>query len=176
MDRESAASPTNRIDAFQDVVVPALSRRRYAIAPRRMCAALWRCWRQSVPDPWFGYEFAGLLRGAHTCVWHNAMTGLDASAGAEILLEDFIHPGGIALKNPFGDRTGYYNAQAWFPVLTIERMPLWRDGIYHGNYMGRAPHDEPSVMGMALNDVFVPILRKVFPNIVDFYQPPEARS
>ena len=129
-----------------------------------------------VPDTLSEYEFAGLLRGARTRVWHSAMTGLDAPAGAEILLEGFIHPNDTALEGPFGDHTGYYNAQAEFPVLTIERMSLRRDAIYHGSYMGRAPHDEPSVLAMALNDVFVPILRKVFPEIVDFYLPPEACS
>ena len=81
-----------------------------------------------------------------------------------------------ALEGPFGDHTGYYNAQDHFPVMTITRMHLRRDAIYQGSYMGRAPHDEPSVMAMALNDVFVPILRKVFPEIVDFYLPPEACS
>jgi 4-hydroxy-3-polyprenylbenzoate decarboxylase len=104
------------------------------------------------------------------------MTGLDAPAGAEIVLEGFIQPNDTALEGPFGDHTGYYNAQAVFPVLTIERMSLRRDAIYHGSYMGRAPHDEPSVLAMALNDVFVPILRKVFPEIVDFFLPPEACS
>lgn len=129
-----------------------------------------------VPDTLSEYEFAGLLRAARTRVWRSALTGLDAPAGAEILLEGFIHPGDTALEGPFGDHTGYYNAQAHFPVLTIERMRLRRDAIYHGSYMGRAPFDEPSVLSMALNDIFVPILRKVFPEIVDFYLPPEACS
>jgi len=97
-------------------------------------------------------------------------------AGAEILFESFIQPDDTALEGPFGDHTGYYNAQAHFPVFTIERMRLRREAIYHGSYMGRAPHDEPSVMAMALNDVFVPILQKIFPEIVDFYLPPEACS
>ncbi len=129
-----------------------------------------------VPDTLSEYEFAGLLRGARTRLWRSELTGLDAPAGAEILLEGFIHPGDTALEGPFGDHTGYYNAQGTFPVLTIERMRLRRDAIYHGSYMGRAPFDEPSVLSMALNDVFVPILRKVFPEIVDFYLPPEACS
>lgn len=129
-----------------------------------------------VPDSLSEFEFAGLLRGARTRVWHSELTGLDAPAGAEILLEGFIHPGDTAIEGPFGDHTGYYNAQDVFPVLTIERMRLRRDAIYHGTYMGRAPFDEPSVLAMALNDVFVPILRKVFPEIVDFYLPPEACS
>lgn len=129
-----------------------------------------------VPDTLSEYEFAGLLRGRRTHIWHSTLTGLDAPASAEILLEGFIHPGDTALEGPFGDHTGYYNAQDHFPVFTIERMHLRREAIYHGSYMGRAPHDEPSVMSMALNDVFVPILQKVFPEIVDFYLPPEACS
>jgi 4-hydroxy-3-polyprenylbenzoate decarboxylase len=129
-----------------------------------------------VPDTLSEYEFAGLLRGERTRVWHSDLTGLDAPAGAEIVLEGFIHPDDTAVEGPFGDHTGYYNAKGEFPVLTIERMSLRRDAIYHGSYMGRAPHDEPSVLALALNDVFVPILRKVFPEIVDFYLPPEACS
>ncbi|HRQ66903.1 MAG TPA: UbiD family decarboxylase [Xanthomonadaceae bacterium] len=129
-----------------------------------------------VPDALSEYEFAGLLRGERTRLWRSALTGLDAPAGAEILLEGFIQPGDTALEGPFGDHTGYYNAQADFPVLTVERLRMRTDAIYHGSYMGRAPFDEPSVLAMALNDVFVPILRKVFAEIVDFYLPPEACS
>jgi 4-hydroxy-3-polyprenylbenzoate decarboxylase len=129
-----------------------------------------------VPDTLSEYEFAGLLRGQRTRLWRSALTGLDAPAGAEILLEGFIHPHDTALEGPFGDHTGYYNAQDHFPVLTIERMHLRRGAIYHGSYMGRAPHDEPSVLAAALNEVFVPILQKVFPEIVDFHLPPEACS
>ena len=129
-----------------------------------------------VPDTLSEDEFAGLLRGARSRVWRSQATGLDAPAGAEILLEGVIHPGDTALEGPFGDHTGYYNAQGTFPVLTVERMYLRHDAIYHGSYMGRSPHDEPSVLSMALNDIFVPILQKVFPEIVDFYLPPEACS
>lgn len=129
-----------------------------------------------VPDTLSEYEFAGLLRGERTRVWRSALTGLDAPAGAEILLEGFIHPGDTALEGPFGDHTGYYNAQGTFPVFTVERLRMRQGAIYHGSYMGRAPHDEPSVLAMALNDVFVPILRKVFPEVVDFFLPPEACS
>jgi 4-hydroxy-3-polyprenylbenzoate decarboxylase len=129
-----------------------------------------------VPDSLSEYEFAGLLRGQRTRVWRSELTGLDAPAGAEILLEGSIHPGDTALEGPFGDHTGYYNAQDHFPVFTIERMRLRREAIYHGSYMGRAPHDEPSVLALALNDIFVPILQKVFPEIVDFHLPPEACS
>lgn len=129
-----------------------------------------------VPDSLSEYEFAGLLRGSRSRVWHSNMTGLDAPAGAEILLEGHIHPGDTALEGPFGDHTGYYNAQDHFPVLTVERLRMRHDAIYHGSYMGRAPFDEPSVLAMALNEVFVPILAKVFPEIVDFHLPPEACS
>jgi 4-hydroxy-3-polyprenylbenzoate decarboxylase len=129
-----------------------------------------------VPDTLSEYEFAGLLRGARTRIWRSELTGLDAPAGAEILLEGFIYPGDTALEGPFGDHTGYYNAQGTFPVLTIERMRLRSDAIYHGSYTGRAPFDEPSVLSIALNEIFVPILRKVFPEIADFYLPPEACS
>ena len=129
-----------------------------------------------VPDTLSEYEFAGLLRGERTRVWHSELTGLDAPAGAEILLEGFIHPGDRALEGPYGDHTGYYNAQGEFPVLTVQRLSLRRDAIYHGSYMGRAPHDEPSILAVALNELFVPILRKVFPEIVEFHLPPEACS
>ncbi|MBS0460935.1 MAG: UbiD family decarboxylase [Proteobacteria bacterium] len=129
-----------------------------------------------VPDTLSEYEFAGLLRGERTRIWRSALTGLDAPAGAEILLEGHIQPGDEALEGPFGDHTGYYNAQGMFPVLTIERMCLRRDAIYHGSYMGRAPHDEPSILALAMGDLFVPILRRVFPEILDFHLPPEACS
>ena len=129
-----------------------------------------------VPDTLSEYEFAGLLRGQRTRLWHSTLTGLDGPAGAEMLIEGFIEPGQTALEGPFGDHTGYYNAADHFPVLTIARMRLRPDAIYHGSYMGRAPFDEPSVLALALNDIFVPILRKVFPEIVDFYLPPEACS
>lgn len=129
-----------------------------------------------VPDTLSEYEFAGLLRGQRTRIWRSERTGLDGPAGSEILIEGVIHPGETALEGPFGDHTGYYNAAAQFPVLRIERMRLRRDAIYQGSYMGRAPFDEPSVLAMALNDIFVPILRKVFPEIVDFHLPPEACS
>lgn len=129
-----------------------------------------------IPDTLSEYEFAGLLRGERTRVWQSATTGLDAPAGAEILLEGVIHPRDTAIEGPYGDHTGYYNAQARFPVLTVERMRLRQDAIYHGSYMGRAPFDEPSVLSAALNEVFVPILQRVFPEIVDFHLPPEACS
>ncbi len=129
-----------------------------------------------VPDTLSEYEFAGLLRGERTRVWHSELTGLDAPAGAEMVLEGFIHPGDTAIEGPFGDHTGYYNAQGEFPVLTVERLSLRRGAIYHGSYMGRSPYDEPSELALALNELFVPLLRRMFPEVVDFYLPPEACS
>ena len=155
--------------AFPDKPYPVLV--AIGADPATMLAAV-----APVPDTLSEYEFAGLLRGARSRVWRSALTGLDAPAGAEILLEGFIHPGDTALEGPFGDHTGYYNAQGMFPVLTVERVRMRSGAIYHGSYMGRSPHDEPSVLSMALNDIFVPILRKVFPEIVDFHLPPEACS
>lgn len=155
--------------AFPDKPFPVLV--AIGADPATMLAAV-----APVPDSLSEYEFAGLLRGARSRIWHSAMTGLDAPAGAEILLEGHIHPGDTALEGPFGDHTGYYNAQDRFPVLTVERLRMRHDAIYHGSYMGRAPFDEPSVLAMALNGVFVPILAKVFPEITDFHLPPEACS
>jgi 4-hydroxy-3-polyprenylbenzoate decarboxylase len=129
-----------------------------------------------VPDTLSEHEFAGLLRGQRSRLWHSKLTGLDAPASAEILLEGFIYPNDRAIEGPFGDHTGYYNAQGRFPVMSVSRMSLREGAIYHGSYMGRAPFDEPSVLAGVLNDLFVPILRKVFPEIVDFYLPPEACS
>lgn len=129
-----------------------------------------------VPDTLSEFEFAGLLRGERSRVWRSRHTGLDVPAGAEIVMEGHIQPGDEAIEGPFGDHTGYYNAQGLFPVLTVDRVRLRRDAIYHASYMGRSPLDEPSVLAMALNEVFVPILQKVFPEIVDFHLPPEACS
>jgi len=135
-----------------------------------------------VPDTLSEYQFAGLLRGARTeivkCVTHD----LRVPASAEIVLEGYIHPDAndpsgyeTAIEGPFGDHTGYYNEAERFPVLTIERATMRREPIYHSTYTGKPP-DEPAVLGVALNEVFVPILRKQFPEIVDFYLPPEACS
>lgn len=129
-----------------------------------------------IPDTLSEYEFAGLLRGSRSEVWRSPLTNLYAPAGAEIVLEGFIQPGDKAVEGPFGDHTGHINGQGLYPVLTIERMHLRRDAIYHGSYMGRSPWDEPSVLAEALNDVFVPLLQNVFPEIMDFYLPPAACS
>ncbi|MCE5232233.1 MAG: UbiD family decarboxylase [Mizugakiibacter sp.] len=129
-----------------------------------------------VPDTLSEHEFAGLLRGARGHVVRSALTGLDLPASAEIVLEGHIHPGDTALEGPFGDHTGYYNAQDHFPVFTIDRVSRRGDAIYQGSWMGRSPHDEPSMLAMALNELFVPILRRIFPEIVDFHLPPAACS
>ena len=128
-----------------------------------------------VPDSLSEYQFAGLLRGAKTeivkCLSHN----LQVPASAEIVLEGYIHPGETALEGPFGDHTGYYNEQETFPVFTVERITMRCDPIYHSTYTGKPP-DEPAILGVALNEVFVPLLQKQFTEIVDFYLPPEGCS
>ncbi len=128
-----------------------------------------------VPDTLSEYQFAGLLRGARTEVARCIGPDLQVPAAAEIVLEGAIQPGETALEGPFGDHTGYYNEQERFPVFTIERITMRRDPIYHSTYTGKPP-DEPAVLGVALNEVFVPILQKQFPEIVDFYLPPEGCS
>ncbi len=152
-----------------------------------------------VPDSLSEYQFAGLLRGSRTEVVDTAVGDagvmLQAPATSEIVLEGHIplaEPGfmgrsesGVelreqggylhALEGPFGDHTGYYNERDWFPVFRIERMTHRRDPIYHTTHTGKPP-DEPAMLGVALNEVFVPILRKQFPEIVDFYLPPEGCS
>jgi len=129
-----------------------------------------------IPDTLSEYQFAGLLRGAKTEVTPAHAGGLQVPATAEFILEGFIEPGEEAEEGPFGDHTGYYNSVEKFPVFTIERITHRNNPIYPGTYMGRAPLDEPSVMSMALNEVFIPLLQKQFPEIVDFYLPPEACS
>ena len=147
-----------------------------------------------VPDHLSEYQFAGLLRGGRTettrCITHD----LAVPATAEIVLEGHIQPQTgtpdplpdgapprpasdyeLALEGPFGDHTGYYNERDWFPVFTIDRITMRRDPIYHSTYTGKPP-DEPAILGVALNEVFVPILRRTFPEIVDFYLPPEGCS
>ncbi len=128
-----------------------------------------------VPDTLSEYAFAGLLRGAKTEVVKCLSHDLQVPATSEIVLEGFLHPGEEADEGPFGDHTGYYNEVERFPVFTIERITHRRDPIYHSTYTGRPP-DEPSVLGVALNEVFVPILQKQFPEITDFYLPPEGCS
>jgi len=155
-----------------------------------------------IPDSISEYQFAGLLRGAKTELTACIGNDLRVPASAEIVLEGSIRPDPdasatlanarslgwngdlppaarngweMAIEGPFGDHTGYYNEQDWFPVFTIERITMRRDAIYHSTYTGKPP-DEPAVLGVALNELFVPILRKQFPEIVDFYLPPEGCS
>lgn len=128
-----------------------------------------------VPDTLSEYQFAGLLRGGRTEIVKCLGCDLSVPASAEIVLEGVIHPGETALEGPFGDHTGYYNEQERFPVFTIERITMRRDPIYHSTYTGKPP-DEPAILGVALNEVFVPILTRQFPEIVDFYLPPEGCS
>ena len=135
-----------------------------------------------VPDSLSEYQFAGLLRGSRTELVKAMGSGLRVPASAEIVLEGHIYPdekhaSGFehALEGPYGDHTGYYNEQDWFPVFTIDRITMRRDAIYHSTYTGKPP-DEPAVLGVALNEVFVPLLQKQFAEITDFYLPPEGCS
>ena len=128
-----------------------------------------------VPDSLSEYGFAGLLRGSRTEVAASIGNALQVPARAEIVLEGCIHPNDTAMEGPFGDHTGYYNEVDRFPVLTLDRISHRRQPIYHSTYTGRPP-DEPAILGVALNEVFVPILQKQFPEIVDFYLPPEGCS
>jgi len=128
-----------------------------------------------VPDSLSEYAFAGLLRGDKTEVTRCIGNDLQVPASAEYVLEGVIHPDEMADEGPFGDHTGYYNEVDQFPVFTVERITHRQDPIYHSTYTGRPP-DEPAILGVALNEVFVPILQKQFPEIVDFYLPPEGCS
>ncbi|MBT6106905.1 4-hydroxy-3-polyprenylbenzoate decarboxylase [SAR92 clade bacterium H231] len=128
-----------------------------------------------VPDTLSEYAFAGLLRGEKTQVTKCIGSDLQVPASAEYILEGFLHPGEEAEEGPFGDHTGYYNEVETFPVFTIDRITHRKDPIYHSTYTGRPP-DEPAILGVALNEVFVPILQKQFPEIIDFYLPPEGCS
>ena len=128
-----------------------------------------------VPDSLGEYQFAGLLRGGRTEVVKCIGNDLHVPASAEIVLEGAIHAGDLAREGPFGDHTGYYNEADDFPVFTIDRMTMRRSPIYHSTYTGKPP-DEPAMLGVALNEVFVPLLVKQFPEIVDFYLPPEGCS
>ncbi|HYG42948.1 MAG TPA: UbiD family decarboxylase, partial [Bordetella sp.] len=150
-----------------------------------------------VPDSLSEYQFAGLLRGSRTEVAQALGSELSVPAWAEIVLEGHLLPASdpramapavpdgappppdtgyeMALEGPYGDHTGYYNEQDWFPVFTVDRITMRRKPIYHSTYTGRPP-DEPAVLGVALNEVFVPLLRRQLPEIVDFYLPPEGCS
>jgi 4-hydroxy-3-polyprenylbenzoate decarboxylase len=128
-----------------------------------------------VPDNVSEYQFAGLLRGAKTELVKCLGSDLQVPASAEIVLEGFIDPEETALEGPYGDHTGYYNEQSTFPVFTIERITMRKNPIYHSTYTGKPP-DEPAMLAVALNEVFVPLLQKQYPEVVDFYLPPEGCS
>jgi len=128
-----------------------------------------------VPDTLSEYAFAGLLRDSRTEVVKSIGNDLMVPASAEYILEGYIYPDDMADEGPFGDHTGYYNEVDQFPVFTVERITHRKDPIYHSTYTGRPP-DEPAILGVALNEVFVPILQKQFPEITDFYLPPEGCS
>lgn len=128
-----------------------------------------------VPDTLSEYAFAGLLRGDKTEVIKSISNDLQVPASAEIVLEGYIMPGETAPEGPYGDHTGYYNEVDEFPVFTVTHITHRNNPIYHSTYTGRPP-DEPAILGVALNEVFVPILQKQFPEIVDFYLPPEGCS
>ena len=135
-----------------------------------------------VPDTLSEYQFAGLLRGARTEVAPALGVPLQVPASAEIVLEGHIRPDAShtsgwqhALEGPYGDHTGYYNECAEFPVFTVDRVTLREDALYHSTYTGKPP-DEPAMLGLALNELFVPLLQRAFPEILDFYLPPEACS
>ncbi len=128
-----------------------------------------------VPDSLSEHAFAGLLRGERTLLGKAMLSDLQVPASAEFVLEGYLYPGEMAPEGPFGDHTGYYNEVDEFPVFTIEKVTHRRNPIYHSTYTGRPP-DEPAILGVALNEVFVPILQKQFPEIVDFYLPPEGCS
>nr|WP_261834299.1 4-hydroxy-3-polyprenylbenzoate decarboxylase [Vibrio ishigakensis] len=128
-----------------------------------------------VPDTLSEYAFAGLLRGKKTEVVRSVSNDLDVPAGAEIVLEGYIDPNEFADEGPYGDHTGYYNEVESHNVFTVTHVTMRNNPIYHSTYTGRPP-DEPAVLGVALNEVFVPILQKQFPEITDFYLPPEGCS
>ncbi len=128
-----------------------------------------------VPDSLSEYAFAGLLRDSRTQVTQSVSNGLQVPAHAEMILEGYIEPGEMAPEGPYGDHTGYYNEVDEFPVFTVTHITHRKDPIYHSTYTGRPP-DEPAVLGVALNEVFIPLLQKQFPEIVDFYLPPEGCS
>jgi len=128
-----------------------------------------------IPDTLSEYAFAGLLRGQKTEVLTCLTSNLQVPASAEFVLEGVIEPGEMAEEGPFGDHTGYYNEVERFPVFTVKKLTHRKDPIYHSTYTGRPP-DEPAMLGVALNEVFIPLIQKQYPEIVDFYLPPEGCS
>ena len=129
-----------------------------------------------VPDTLSEYQFAGLLRGRRSRIVESTLTGLPIPQGAEIVLEGHIQPGETATEGPFADHTGYYNATADFPVFTVDRISRRENPVYLATYLGKPGEDESSIMASALNEMFIPLLQEQFPEVVDFYLPPEACS
>ncbi len=129
-----------------------------------------------IPDTISEFQFAGLLRGEKTAIADCLTHALQVPATAEIVLEGFIEADDYVDEGPFGDHTGYYNAVESFPVFTVERITHRHDPLYQGTYMGKPPLDEPSVLAKSLNELFIPLLQEQFPEIVDFYLPPEGCS
>ena len=129
-----------------------------------------------IPDTLSEYQFAGLLRGRRSRIVESRLTGLPIPHGAEIVLEGHIHPDEMATEGPFADHTGYYNSSADFPVFTVDRISHRDNPVYLATYLGKPGEDEPSIMASALNEMFIPLLQEQFPEIVDFYLPPEACS
>ncbi len=129
-----------------------------------------------IPDTLSEYQFAGLLRGRRSRIVESTLTGLPIPQGAEIVLEGHIQPGEMATEGPFADHTGYYNSTADFPVFTVTRISQRENPIYLSTYLGKPGEDEPSIMASALNEMFIPLLQAQFPEVIDFYLPPEACS
>ncbi len=129
-----------------------------------------------LPDSLSEFEFAGLLRGAKTRIARCLSHDLIVPATSEIVLEGFIEPDEMVDEGPFGDHTGYYNSVEKFPVFTVERITHRTEPVYQATYMGKPPEDEPSVLSASLNELFLPLLQEQFPEIVDFYLPPEGCS
>jgi 4-hydroxy-3-polyprenylbenzoate decarboxylase len=128
-----------------------------------------------IPDTISEHQFAGLLRGGKTELANALTVPLQVPARAELVLEGHIYPDDFAVEGPYGDHTGYYNETERFPVFTVERLTHRQNPLYHSTYTGRPP-DEPAILGVALNEVFVPLLQKQYPEILDFYLPPEGCS
>jgi 4-hydroxy-3-polyprenylbenzoate decarboxylase len=128
-----------------------------------------------VPDTLSEYQFAGLLRGAKVELVPAKTVPLMVPAQAEIVLEGYVHLDDYADEGPYGDHTGYYNSVEKFPVFQVTAVTMRKDPIYLTTFTGRPP-DEPSVLGEALNEVFIPLIRQQFPEIVDFWLPPEGCS
>ncbi len=129
-----------------------------------------------IPDTLSEYQFSGLLRGRRSRIVESTLTGLPIPHGAEIVLEGHIYPDEMATEGPFADHTGYYNSTADFPVFTVERISHRDNPVYLTTYLGKPAEDEPSVMACALNEMFIPLLQEQFPEVVDFYLPPEVCS